>query len=287
MLALATRNLNEVLALWLATPQEIASTITPPDKAIQSVPKSEPEIAGESETQNQGAIGSAIPAGQEIPQTSHTAQQRGWNTDDGAEDSSPVEMAGELGSSSVPDPDVPQKSVNPLTDAQLRVMYWGVAALSIVALIGVFMGVNEKITIYNGNWDFGLTFLCAGCAIAAAVGFANDDTPFMVIFIIAACVTLLLSFRESMMANDSVLGAALAVPAKFILLVLIALCAFMALGGVRSGMDELKKGNKDKAAMQFAIAAIAALGARFFYNLIRKLIKERVTRKIQPQPIAE
>jgi hypothetical protein len=161
------------------------------------------------------------------------------------------------------------------------------AVLSIIALVGVFMGVNEKITIYNGNWDLVLTCLCAISVIAAWICFTNDNTPIMVLFIITAFITLLMSFRESMMANDSVLRAALAVPAKFILLVLIASCGLMAYGNVRSGMDEIKKGNKDKAASLFLIAAVFALGARFFYNLIKKLIKERVTRKIQPLSIAE
>ena len=141
------------------------------------------------------------------------------------------------------------------------------------------MGVNEKITIYNGNWDFGLTWITTVFAIAAAVGYSYDNTPFMVLFIIATCVALLMSFRESLMANDSALWAALAVPAKFILIVFIILCGCMALGGVRSGMDELKKGNRGKAAMQFSIATVAALGAQFFHRLIKKLIKERVCKR--------
>jgi hypothetical protein len=292
VLALATRNLNEVLALWLAIHQEIAATTTQPDEVIQPMAQSKPGIANELGSQKQEPTGSANPAVREVLQPSHAASQEVQNTADAAEVRNPSEMNGNPISSEnangiAPDLAAPQESANRLSDVQLLVVYWGAAILSIVALIGVFMGANDKITIYNGNWDFGLTCLCAVSAIAAAVCFADENTPVMVLFIIAACVTLLLSFRESMMANDSILGAALAVPAKFILLVLIALCALMAVGGVRSGMDELKKGNKDKAAMQFVIAALSALGARFFHNLIRKLIKERVTRKIQPQPIAE
>ncbi len=259
LLALASRNLNEVLNLWLGIPPEVAATDS---------------------------------AGREIPKTSTGALPDDRDTVDAPGSRPPPEILGkpvsnESGNGAQSGRVVPVRSPEQAPDAQLLLVYSTVAFFVVIALIGVFMGVNERITIYNGNWDFGLTCITAGTAIAAVFGYSNDNTPFMALFIFVTCVALLMSFRESLVANESILRAALAVPAKFILIVLIVLCGLMALGGARSGMDELKKGNRDRAAMQFAIAAAAGLGAGFFHRLIKKLIKERVSRRTQPLPIEE
>ena len=290
LLALATKNFNEILNLWVVIPQEIVSANLPADKVVPPRAPTKTGIDGESGISKQGATGSVNSAGRTIPNTSPTGQHEDRDTagaTDGTNNGTMTEnpVSNEVGNGGVADRSAPQKSPEQVPDAQFILAYLAVAFFVTIALIGVFMGVNEKITIYNGNWDFGLTCITVVSAIAAAVGFSNDNTPFTVLSIIVTCVALLMSFRESLMANDSALRASLAVPAKFILIVFITLCGFMALGGVRSGMDELKKGNKDKAAMQFAIAAVAALGARFFHRLIKKLIKERVSMRTQPLPI--
>lgn len=256
LLALASRNLNEVLDLWLGISPEVAST----DSASREIPK---------------ASTGALPDDSNTVDAPASLPPRGISGKPVPNDSEAGALSGRA---------VPVRSPEQAPDAQLLLVYSTVAFLVAIALIGVFMGVNERITIYNGNWDFGLTCITAGTAIAAVFGYSNDDIPFMGLFIFVTCVALLMSFRESLMANESFLRAALAVPAKFILIVLIVLCGLMALGGARSGMDELKKGNRDKAAMQFAIAAAAGLGAGYFHRLIKKLIKERVSRRAQPLP---
>jgi len=292
LLALATKNLNEVLDSWLNIHEEIAQGNPLVDEVAKSAIQQE-----RGSTPNRGIIGresidktnsAGLNAGPSPP-VSQKENHKSPNILDrqNSGDNPQSAIIGKTEAERQPEADVNLKPANPPNETWLMVGYIALAVFLTISMIGVYMGVNESITIYNGKQDFTLTCFGAVAAIMALIFYAYENTQLSIGAIIITCVILVFSYRESRIANDTVLRAIFSLTAKFILLGFLAACGLLAVGGARSGMDELKKGNKEKAAAQFAIAAVAALGAKYFHSLINRLIKERVTREIQQVPLED
>jgi len=148
--------------------------------------------------------------------------------------------------------------------------------LGIIAVIGVYMGVNEKITIYNGKEDFALTLCGAALPILGIFFYSCDNSAAFYADMLVTSAILILSFRESRIANATITQAIFSMAGKYILVGFLAGCGIFALGGLSAGVDDLKKKILSGSFASFAIAAVAILAAKLCKGLIDKLIIDRV-----------
>ncbi len=146
----------------------------------------------------------------------------------------------------------------------------------IIAIPGLIMGLNNTLVIYNGQQDVVLSFLVL-LSLVAGLMLVNTSALASVGALLLTALCVYLSFRDSMIVNQTFARALIAVPTKIILVCLFIFTGLIAIGGIIEGIDDLKKGNRKKAVKNLATGIAAGLSAYLIKNLINKLVKDRAT----------
>ncbi len=141
----------------------------------------------------------------------------------------------------------------------------------VLAIPGTILGFRRKIVIYDAKTDLYHTWIIIFSFILCGFGFANSQWVGWTLLSLGI-ICLLLSVLRSFRANQSVGKVILAMPTKFVLLVAIAICGVIAVGGALAAAQGVKDKKYKEAAGAAAVGAAGAGGFYFLNKFINTLI---------------
>jgi hypothetical protein len=139
-----------------------------------------------------------------------------------------------------------------------------------LAFPGVILGLGRKLIIYHDKDDLNGAWIVLTASVVSLIALAYFFWVGVVLSIVSVFM-LLVSSLQTYQANQSVLKCLLAVPTKFVVLVLVVVCGLLSLS-IFVGVQSLVLGRFKEGAKQLAVGGAGLAGFYFLRNLIAKLV---------------
>lgn len=165
----------------------------------------------------------------------------------------------------------------PTSDALVILLCVSCAVGLILGIVGAWLGYQRKIVIYAGRTDLHITAFSLVLLVCAGI-LVGIESEAMGVFWLPLLPSVILggySFSRSIRANNSVWAGVISIFAKYLLLVAIAFCALLAVGGAVGAVDEARKKRYKEAAANAGAAVVGAAGFVAVRQLINRLVTEK------------
>jgi hypothetical protein len=139
-----------------------------------------------------------------------------------------------------------------------------------LAIPGAILGLGRKLIIYQDKDDLNGAWIVLTASVVALIALVYVYWVGVALSIVSLFM-LLVSSLQTYQANQSVLKCLLAVPTKFVVLVLVVVCGLLSLS-IFAGIQSLALGRFKEGAKQLAAGGAGLAGLYFLRKFIAKLV---------------
>jgi len=143
----------------------------------------------------------------------------------------------------------------------------------LLAILGIIWGQKEKVVVYHGKADLILSGVTLPVVVISLVDLSFEGW-FSWTIRVAGFILLSCSLWMSYVANQNVGKIIVVMATKFVLVVLIAFCALLALEGLFGGIKAQRKRDYEEASAKYTTGALGAFGVYHLHKLIATFVRE-------------